>query len=74
MIKTADWIVDMGPDGGTRGGLVVSEGTPEQVAADPDSHTGEFLRRLVPPEALVSPAKGPRKRSPSRKGTRAKAS
>jgi len=63
VIKTADWVVDMGPDGGTRGGLLVAEGTPEQVAADPDSHTGEFLRRLVPPEA-----ERPRKRSPRPKG------
>ena len=69
VIKTADWVVDMGPDGGNRGGLLVAEGTPEQVAADPDSHTGEFLRRLVPAQAAR-----PRKRTPSRKGTRAKAS
>ena len=44
VIKTADWIVDMGPEGGNRGGLVVAEGTPEEVAANPDSHTGAFLR------------------------------
>ncbi len=47
VIKTADWIVDMGPEGGSRGGLVVAEGTPEQVADDPDSHTGHFLRSLL---------------------------
>jgi excinuclease ABC subunit A len=46
VIKTADWIVDMGPEGGSRGGLVVAEGTPEQVAANPDSHTGRFLEAL----------------------------
>ena len=47
VIKTADWIVDMGPEGGSRGGLVVAEGTPEEVAACPDSHTGQFLKPLL---------------------------
>ena len=47
VIKTADWIVDMGPEGGNRGGLVVAEGTPEEVADDPDSHTGAFLKPLL---------------------------
>ena len=47
VIKTADWLIDMGPEGGARGGLVVSEGTPEQVAADPGSFTGEFLKPLL---------------------------
>src|SRR4028118_1969122 len=54
VIKTADWLVDMGPEGGTRGGMVVAEGTPEAVAAHPDSFTGQFLRPLLnvdPPEA-----------------------
>ena len=49
VIKTADWIVDMGPEGGSRGGLVVAEGTPEEVAACPDSHTGQFLKPLLVP-------------------------
>ena len=48
VIKTADWIVDIGPDGGDAGGRVVAEGTPEQVAAVRDSHTGRFLADLVP--------------------------
>jgi excinuclease ABC subunit A len=47
VIKTADWLVDMGPEGGSRGGLVVAEGTPEDVAAHPESYTGEFLRPLL---------------------------
>ncbi len=47
VIKTADWIVDMGPEGGSRGGSVVVEGTPEEVAADPGSHTGRFLAPLL---------------------------
>jgi excinuclease ABC subunit A len=48
VIKTADWIVDMGPEGGTRGGLVVAQGTPEQVAQVDASHTGHYLRPLLP--------------------------
>jgi excinuclease ABC subunit A len=47
VIKTADWIVDMGPEGGDGGGRVVVEGTPEQVAKTPDSHTGRFLAPLL---------------------------
>ena len=47
VIKTADWIVDMGPEGGNRGGLLVATGTPEEVAADPDSYTGQFLQPLL---------------------------
>jgi excinuclease ABC subunit A len=59
VIKTSDWIIDMGPEGGSGGGTVVAEGTPEQVAANPDSYTGEFLRGLVVPEA--APVKRRRK-------------
>jgi excinuclease ABC subunit A len=47
VIKTSDWVIDMGPEGGSRGGLVISEGTPEQVAADADSYTGRFLAPLL---------------------------
>ncbi len=47
VIKTADWIVDMGPEGGRGGGTVVAEGTPEQVAEHPDSYTGKFLKELL---------------------------
>ncbi|MEO0035788.1 MAG: hypothetical protein RLZZ501_1811, partial [Pseudomonadota bacterium] len=43
VIKTADWIVDLGPEGGDGGGRIVAEGTPEQVADNPDSHTGRYL-------------------------------
>jgi excinuclease ABC subunit A len=46
VIKTADWIIDMGPEGGTGGGQIVVEGTPEDVAAHPTSHTGRFLRQI----------------------------
>ena len=47
VIKTADWIIDLGPEGGSGGGTVVAEGTPEQVAAVKGSHTGRFLRPLL---------------------------
>ncbi len=47
VIKTADWIVDLGPEGGDGGGRIVATGTPEQVAADPASHTGGYLRRTL---------------------------
>jgi excinuclease ABC subunit A len=47
VIKTADWIVDMGPEGGDGGGSLVVEGTPEQVAATPASHTGKYLARVL---------------------------
>jgi excinuclease ABC subunit A len=51
VIKTADRIIDMGPEGGEEGGRVMATGTPEQVAGVEDSHTGEFLRALVEPKA-----------------------
>lgn len=45
VVKVADWVVDMGPEGGSGGGTIVVKGTPEVVAAHPDSHTGRFLKR-----------------------------
>jgi excinuclease ABC subunit A len=53
VVKTADWIVDLGPEGGERGGYVIAEGTPEQVAATPGSATGEYLARVLRGEPLV---------------------
>ncbi len=47
VIKTADWILDLGPEGGDGGGRIVAEGTPEGIAANPDSHTGRFLAPLL---------------------------
>jgi excinuclease ABC subunit A len=47
VIKTADWLIDMGPEGGSGGGLVVAEGTPEQVALAAGSHTGTFLAKIL---------------------------
>jgi excinuclease ABC subunit A len=48
VIKTADWLIDMGPEGGAGGGTVVGTGTPEELAANPDSFTGRYLARLLP--------------------------
>jgi excinuclease ABC subunit A len=63
VIKTADWLVDMGPEGGNRGGLVVAEGTPEEVAAHPDSFTGQFLAPLLADRPARQPPKPRRKRA-----------
>jgi excinuclease ABC subunit A len=69
VIKTADWVVDMGPEGGGGGGTVVAEGTPEQIAGVPSSHTGKFLRDILNPEAVSDAAAvpAPRKRAPAKK-------
>ena len=61
VIKTADWLIDLGPEGGDGGGRIVATGTPEDVAAAPDSHTGRYLRpylarRLPAPRRLASSA------------------
>jgi len=48
VIKTADWIIDLGPEGGVRGGQIVAEGTPEDIAGTPSSYTGRFLRKVLP--------------------------
>ena len=53
VIKSADWVIDLGPEGGSRGGELVAEGTPEEVASDEASHTGRFLRTLLNPPATA---------------------
>jgi excinuclease ABC subunit A len=58
VIKTADWIVDLGPDGGERGGTIIATGTPEEIAKTPASHTGRFLERVL---ASAQPTKRKRK-------------
>ncbi|MFN0282313.1 MAG: excinuclease ABC subunit UvrA [Kineosporiaceae bacterium] len=78
VIKSSDWIVDMGPEGGSGGGTVIAEGTPEQVAAAPASHTGRFLAPILagrghlpvgmidvvePVSAVAVPAAGTRARA-----------
>jgi excinuclease ABC subunit A len=47
VIKTADWLIDLGPEGGDAGGRIVVAGTPEAVAATPESHTGQYLRKVI---------------------------
>jgi excinuclease ABC subunit A len=47
VIKVADWIVDLGPEGGEGGGTIVAEGTPEQVAAAEESYTGQYLKKAL---------------------------
>jgi excinuclease ABC subunit A len=55
VIKTADWLIDMGPEGGSGGGRAVAEGTPEEVARTESSYTGAYLARLLPrPERRAS--------------------
>jgi excinuclease ABC subunit A len=47
MIKNADWIIDLGPEGGIGGGTLVAAGTPKQVAQNPKSHTGVYLQKML---------------------------
>ena len=76
VIKTADWLVDMGPEGGSRGGMVVAEGTPEDVAADPDSYTGQFLEPLLDgreaeqPKPVRRARKAPAAKAPAKKAAK----
>jgi excinuclease ABC subunit A len=76
VIKTADWVIDMGPEGGSGGGTVIAEGTPEEVAVASDSHTGGFLGRLLPAASVTrNPRKTPKSRGASTaRGARATAS
>jgi excinuclease ABC subunit A len=56
VIKTADWVIDLGPEGGSGGGTVVATGTPEQIAAIPGSHTGRFLAPMLDKAGRAAPA------------------
>jgi excinuclease ABC subunit A len=66
VIKTADWILDLGPEGGDKGGEIVAEGTPEQVADEPRSYTGGYLKELLAKSvrAEMMPARPKKKRGP----------
>jgi excinuclease ABC subunit A len=46
LVKAADWVIDLGPEGGAAGGRLIAQGTPEQVAQDPDSYTGQALKEM----------------------------
>ena len=50
IIKVSDWLIDLGPEGGDRGGYLVAEGTPEQIAANKQSHTGLYLKKHLNPK------------------------
>jgi excinuclease ABC subunit A len=56
VVKTADWIIDMGPEGGAGGGRVVAEGTPEQVARVAESYTGRYLAPFLKRATSAAPA------------------
>ena len=57
VIKTSDWVIDMGPEGGAGGGTVVAQGTPEDVAGVPQSYTGAFLSDLLEAPAPKKPTR-----------------
>jgi excinuclease ABC subunit A len=66
VIKTADWIIDLGPEGGDKGGEIVAEGTPEEVAKEPRSYTGHYLAPLLggkAPPVEAAPRPQPRRAS-----------
>ncbi|MFC3859363.1 excinuclease ABC subunit UvrA [Deinococcus antarcticus] len=69
VMKCADHIIDLGPEGGIRGGTIVATGTPEEVAAHPTSYTGEYLRKVpgIEPRGTPRAAKAPAKKTTSRK-------
>ncbi|TDB70582.1 MULTISPECIES: excinuclease ABC subunit UvrA [unclassified Micromonospora] len=71
VIKTADWLIDMGPEGGHRGGTVLAVGTPEEVAEVPDSHTGQFLRPLLKLDGAAKGAKAATTRAAKANGATA---
>ena len=54
MIKQADWIIDLGPEGGEAGGEIIATGTPEQIAEVDESATGQFLRHVLPKTAVAA--------------------
>ena len=58
VIKTADWVLDLGPEGGEGGGRVIAEGTPEQVAKVRGSYTGAYLKRVLPKKRRTKRASG----------------
>jgi excinuclease ABC subunit A len=78
VVKTADWVLDLGPEGGHRGGEVVAQGSPERIARTPDSYTGQFLAEPLglepvpftdPPAGNGSRARRPRAAKAGRTGS-----
>ena len=68
VIKTADWIVDLGPEGGDGGGRIIATGTPEDVAKVKGSHTGRYLARFLARRPAQAAAAKPRRAAAARKG------
>ena len=67
VIKSADYVIDLGPEGGSRGGTIVAVGTPEDVAAVPESYTGQFLQDMLPTLPIAVPKKATKaRRAPAR--------
>jgi excinuclease ABC subunit A len=62
VIKSADWVIDLGPEGGDNGGDLVAVGTPEQVARIPASHTGRYLRHALEADGAGAPDRRPASR------------
>ncbi|MGO9735701.1 excinuclease ABC subunit UvrA [Mycobacterium sp.] len=62
VIKTSDWVIDMGPEGGAGGGTIVAEGTPEDIAAVPESYTGKFLAEVVGAARTSAPQRSKRRK------------
>jgi excinuclease ABC subunit A len=65
VIKSADWLIDLGPEGGDQGGKIIATGTPEQVARNAQSHTGRFLSRVLNGNGQARPQNGQAKRPPN---------
>jgi excinuclease ABC subunit A len=68
VIKTADYVIDLGPAGGDAGGRIIATGTPEEIAATTGSYTGDFLRPILPVRPVrVAPASRNGRRAPARR-------
>ena len=65
VIKSADWLIDLGPEGGGQGGKIIATGTPEQVARNTQSHTGRFLSRVLNGNGQARLPNGQAKRPPN---------
>jgi excinuclease ABC subunit A len=63
VLKTADWVIDLGPEGGDKGGFVIAEGTPEDLARRPDSATGQYLKRILEKAGRLNGAAKVRRRA-----------
>jgi excinuclease ABC subunit A len=72
LIACADWVIDMGPEGGDKGGEIVTTGSPPDIAASPESHTGRYLKTALDREPACSAANEPKKKRPASRKTSTK--